>query len=150
MNVSIIGPEGSGKTSFAVQFAKKARGKRPVYVLGLIKSQFPFITKEQFGFLKNCVIIVDDANAYITPHELNKNNSPFRESNILHRHWNRLNIFIFHSMDDAVKMMFRQSRFVYVSKKYRDESVKSNKLLKGIQPKEAGRKGYEFWEYKRY
>jgi hypothetical protein len=150
MNVSVIGPEGSGKTTLSIQMAKRAAMGRPVYVLGELKTEFPSITPEQFRSLKNCVVIVDDANAFMDNYELNRKDSPFRKPVIMSRHWNRVNIFVFHSMDDAVKFLFRQSRYIYISKKYRDESFKRNKFIKGIQPTEIGRKTFIFLSYKRY
>lgn len=151
MNICIIGPEGSGKTTLALkELAKKAAHGRPIYVMGMLKTQYLSITDEQFKVAKNCICVVDDANAYLDGYELNRKDSPYRKPVIMSRHWNRINIFIFHSIDDAVKFMFRQSRFIYVSKKYRDEAYKRNKFLKGISPREIGRKTYLFLEYKRY
>lgn len=150
MNVSIIGPEGSGKTTFAIQMAKRAAHGRPIYVLGEIKTEFPSITLDQFGNLKDCVIIIDDANALLDQYEIQKKNSPIRRPMFLHRHWNRLNIAIFHSLDDSVKVIFRQSRYIFVSKMYRDSSFKRNKFLQGITPTVDGRKPYQFLSYKRY
>lgn len=146
----MIGPEGSGKTSIAILSAKRAAFGRPIYVLGELKSEFPSITPEQFGKLKNCVCIVDDANAFMDGYEMNRKDSPYRKPVIMSRHWNRLNIFIFHSLDDSVKFMFRQSRYILVSKKYRDEAISKNKFLKGISPTEIGRSPYLFLSYKRY
>lgn len=150
MNLSIIGPEGSGKTTLATTLAKKAAHGRPIYVLGELKTQYMNITPEQYGTAKNCIVIVDDANAFMDNYELNRKDSPYRKPVIMSRHWNRLNIFVFHSMDDAVKFLFRQSRYIYISKKYRDESFKRNKFIKGIFPREIGRKSFIFMEYKRY
>lgn len=150
MNISIIGPEDSGKSTFAAWYAKQASGKRPIYMLGGYNSNFPAVTLEQFGALEDCVIIIDDANATLDSYEFNRKNSPMRRPNYQHRHLNRLQIFVFHSMDDSIKKVFAQSKAVYISEKYRDSSFKNHKNLKGISPKLVGRKGYQFWEYKRY
>lgn len=40
MNISIVGPEGSGKTSFANELAKKACYNRPIFFIGKLKSEF--------------------------------------------------------------------------------------------------------------
>jgi hypothetical protein len=151
MNVSIIGPEGSGKTRLAEMFAKKAASGRPVYVLGELKSKIGMnITPEQYAVAKNCVVIIDDANAFLDNYELNRKDSPYRKPMVMHRHWNRLNIYVFHSMDDAIKPLFRQSRYIFISSKYKDDSFKRNKFIKGISPTEIGRKPYSFMSYKRY
>jgi energy-coupling factor transporter ATP-binding protein EcfA2 len=150
MNVCIIGPEGSGKTTLATTLAKKVAHGRPVYVMGMLRSKYLNITDEQFKTAKNCICIVDDANAYLDGYELNRKNSPFRSPVIMSRHWNRVNFFVFHSIDDAVKFMFRLSRYIYISKKYRDTAYKNNKFIKGISPTEVGRKTFLFLEYARY
>lgn len=150
MNISIIGPENSGKSTYAAWYAKRARGKRPIYMLGGYNSKFPTITLEQFGQVENCVIIIDDANATLDSYEFNRKNSPMRKPNYQHRHMNRLHIYVFHSMDDSIKKVFAQSKAVYISEMYRDSSFKSHKNLKGVTPKLVGFKGFQFLEYKRY
>ncbi len=151
MNISIIGPEESGKTRLAKELAKKMAGNRPIFMIGEIKSEFPSITLDQFGTVKNCVVIVDDANALLDQYELSRKQSPMRKPLFVHRHWNRVNIFVFHSADDAVKPIFRQSRFIYSSVKYRDSSFENNKFIKGVPFHLVGRrKAYQFREYKRY
>lgn len=150
MNISIIGPEESGKSTFAEYLAKKSRGNRPIYMLGGYKPSFTSITLEEFGHAENCVVIVDDANATLDPYEFSRKKSSLRKNNYQHRHLNRLNIYVFHSVDDALKKIFGQCRYIYISEKYRDASFKNHKYLKGITPRLVGQKGYLFWEYKRY
>lgn len=150
MNISIIGPEESGKSTFAALFAKRAKGKRPIFMLGGFKSDFPPLTIEEFGHVENCVVIVDDANATLDPYEFSRKKSPLRKTNYQHRHLNRLNIYVFHAMDDALKKIIGQSRYIYISEKYRDSSFKNHKYLKGISPRLVGSKGFRFLEYKRY
>jgi hypothetical protein len=150
VNISIIGPEGSGKTSLAIQYAKRAAFGRPVFIMGELKTQYQSMSPEQFRTQKNCVSIIDDANAFLDSFELARAESPYRKPVIMSRHWNRVNIFVFHSIDDAIKFMFRQSRYIIISKRYRDTSTKDNKFIKGIKPVEIGRAPYLFLSYKRY
>lgn len=150
MNVSIIGPEGSGKTTLAFTLAKRAAFGRPVYVVGKLKTDFTPLELKNFDKPKNAVVIVDDANAFMEHYDLMKEENNLKEPVIMARHNNRLNIFVFHSIDDAVKFFFRQSRYIYVSEKYRDKSYQNNKFIKGITPEVIGRAPYLFNRFKRY
>lgn len=150
MIISIIGPENSGKTTLAAQLAKKTKGTRPVYFLGEMRSEFPSITLEHMRGMTNAVVIVDDANAVLDQYEFHKKDSPLKKIMFTHRHRNVLMFFIFHSLDDSVKKVFRLSKYIFVSKLYRDASVKKNRYLQGITPTVTGRKPYLFLQYKRF
>ena len=151
MTISIVGPEGSGKSTLAETIAKKAAAKRrPIYYLGELKSKFQSITIEDFHKPSDAVVIVDDANAFLEHYDIFKEGNKLKSPIVMSRHRNRVNIFVFHSIDDAVKFFFRQSRFIYISEKYRDSSYKSNKFLRGIEPIVVGRKPYTFLEFRRH
>jgi hypothetical protein len=150
VNVSIIGPEESGKTRLANMLALRAAQGRPIYVVNGGKSAFSPLPIENFGDVNNAVVIVDDANAVLDSAEIYTKDKRYKRPVIKARHENRLNIFIFHSFDDANKFWFRQSRYIYVSARYKDESFKKNRYIKGISPEVVGRKGFEFLRFKRY
>lgn len=151
MNISIIGPEGSGKTTLAVKTIIKQVGfKRPVFYLGKLKTEFQTISIKEWHTKRDAVILIDDANAVIESIDVYNKDLHLKEPLIMHRHYNLLNIGIFHSMDDAVKFFFRQSRYVYVSKQYRDQSFQKNKFISGIMPETIGRGKFLFDRYKRY
>ena len=150
MNISIIGPEQSGKTTLAKQIAKKVAFGRPIYMITDLKNEFTDLQLDNFGVPSHCVVIVDDANAILDSTEVYTKDKRFKNKVIKARNYGRVNIYVFHSFDDAVKLFFRQSRYIYVSKRYRDESHKNNKFIKGVQPVEVGRGKYLFDRYKRY
>ncbi len=150
MNVSIIGPEGSGKTTFATQHAKRAAFGRPIYFIGELKTEFKPLDISEYNDVTDAVVIIDDANAFLDSYEIYTKDKKFRKPVVMSRHRNRLNIFIFHSFDDAVKFFFRLSRYIFVSRKYRDSSYLKNQYIAGITPKVVGKGRYEFWSFKRY
>lgn len=150
MNVSIIGPEGSGKTTFANALAKKLSFGRPIFFVGKKKSEYQKIELSDLHKVVNAVVIIDDANAVFESVDVYNKNLRLKEPFILHRESNVLFIAIFHSFDDAVKYFFRQSRYIYVSGKYRDSQYLKNKYIRGIEPNKAGNPKYPFWSFKRY
>ncbi len=150
MNVSIIGPEGSGKTSLAASIAKKLSFGRPILFCGKKKSEYQKVELSELYKVVNAVVIIDDANAVLESIDVYNKSLRLKEPFILHRESNVLFIGIFHSFDDAVKYFFRQSRYVYVSAKYRDSVYLKNKYIKGIQPTKAGHPKFPFWCFKRY
>jgi len=150
MNVSIIGPENSGKTTLANTLAKKASNGRPINFIGKLKTDHNIITIDQFHLTRNAVNIIDDANAFLEQYDLQRKDAHLKEPVIMSRHYNLLNIFIWHSESDAVKFFFRQSRYIYVSNKYRDQSIFKNKYIKGIAPEIVGKPPYTFMRFKRY
>lgn len=150
MNVSIIGPEGSGKTSLANAIAQKLSFGRIILFVGKKKSEFQKAELADLHKVRNAVVIIDDANAVLESIDVYNKTLRLKEPFILHRENNVLFIGVFHSFDDAVKYFFRQSRFIYVSAKYRDTDYLKNKYIKGIQPTQAGHKKFPFWCFKRY
>ncbi len=150
MNISIIGPEDSGKSTLAQEIAKNIRCGREVYFCGMLKSGYANIPLEKFHEPRNAVVILDDTNAFVENYDLFKKDNHLKEPVIMSKHYNRVNIFVFHSEDDAVKFFFRQSRYIFVSHRYRDSTMKNNKFIKGIQPKTFGRRKWFFDSYKRY
>ena len=150
MNISIIGPEKAGKSTLTKILASKAANGRPVNFIGKLKSEFNNITIDQFHLTRNCVNIFDDANAFLENYDLMRKDAKLKEPVIMSRHYNLLNIFIFHSIDDAVKFFFRQSRYIYISNKYKDQNYFKNKFIYGITPEIIGRAPYTFKRYKRY
>lgn len=150
MNISIIGPDGSGKTTLANQIAKKLSFGRQIFFIGRKRSEFPSIPLDKLHEGRNVIHIIDDANAYLDSIDIYNKTLNLKAPFVLHREDNVINIGVFHSFDDAVKYFFRQSRYIYVSNMYRDESFKKNKFIKGIEPVEVGRKQYVFQRFKRY
>ena len=150
MNISIVGPEGSGKTSFANELAKKACYNRPIFFIGKLKSEFKTIELKDFHTLTNSVVIIDDANALLESIDVYNKDLKLKEPVIMSRHNNVLAIYIFHSFDDAVKYFFRQSRYIFVSANYRDQNYLKNKYIMGIIPVLTGNKKYLFNRFKRY
>ncbi|MCX7928984.1 MAG: ATP-binding protein [Patescibacteria group bacterium] len=146
MVVSIIGPQGSGKTTLANKLALKCSGGRKIYYCGFISSPFQYLKIQDLDSIKrDAVVIIDDANAFLMSYNLFEKNSPLRERIIMSRHYRLLLLFIFHSIDDAIKFVYRQSQFIYVSEKYPD--IKTLKL----QFKETvGKPGYRFYKARRY
>lgn len=150
MNVSIIGPEESGKTRLSQLLAKKASNGRPINFIGKLKSDYNTITVEDFYKTRHAINIFDDTNAFLEQYDLQRKNAHLKEPVIMSRHYGLVNIFVFHSIDDAVKFFFRQSRYIYVSNKYRDENFLNNKFIKGIKPEIIGKEPYSFLRFKRY
>jgi len=150
MIISIVGPEGSGKTTLASNIAKAAANGRPVYFVGMKKTEFHRIEVPNIGKVRNSVVIIDDANAHLESYDVYNKSLDLKAPFVLHRENNVVIICVFHSFDDAVKYFFRQSRYIYVSKKYRDEAHLNNKFIKGITPTPAGRGKYLFNQFKRY
>ncbi len=146
MVVSIIGPQGSGKTTLANKLAQKCSMGRPIYYCGFISSPFQYLKIQDLDKIKNdAVIIIDDANAFLMSYNLFEKNSPLRERIIMSRHYKLLLVFIFHSIDDAIKFVYRQSQFVYVSEKYPDHDK-----LKLNYKEFVGKPGYRFFKARRY
>lgn len=150
MNISIVGPEGSGKTTLQKFLAKRAAFTRPIFYNGKLKSEYPILNLKDFHKQRNTVNLFDDTNAIIESYEVYTKDLNLKEPIIMSRHWNNLNIFIFHSMDDSVKFFFRQSRYVYVSDMYKDSNYTKNKYIKGIEPVIVGKGKYLFKRFKRY
>jgi hypothetical protein len=150
MNISIIGPEESGKSTLAKLLAKKAAIGRPINFIGKLKSDFNTITVDQFYQTRNAVNIFDDTNAFLEQYDLQRKAAHLKEPVIMSRHYGLINIFVFHSIDDAVKFFFRQSRYIYISDKYRDQSFHKNKFISGIMPVIIGKRPYTFQRFKRY
>jgi hypothetical protein len=157
MNISIIGPEDSGKTTFVNNLAKQAAFGRPVYFTGLMPSPFKILPIDQYHTVKNCVCIMDDINAFFDNSDLYAKGKSekeevkrFKAPIIMSKNWNRLNIFIFHSEADAVKFFYRQSRYIYFSCRYRYPIYEKSEYVSGIAPKVVGRRPFEFFEFKRY
>lgn len=150
MNVSIIGPEDSGKSTLASNYAKKVCFGRPIFFIGKKKSEFKTIELQDFHNVENAVVIIDDANAFLESIDVYKKSLNLKEPVIMSRHNNVIAIYIFHSFDDAVKFFFRQSRYIFVSAKYRDQNYLKNKYIKGIMPVTVGKKPYFFLQFKRY
>lgn len=150
MNISIIGPEGSGKTTFANDIAKKVCSGRPIFFVGKKKTAFRPIDIENIHKVRNGVIIIDDANAYLESYDVYNKNLNVKAPFVLHREFNVVHICVFHSFDDAIKYFFRQSRYIYVSDQYRDETYKKNKYIKGISPVIVGKGKWLFNRFKRY
>lgn len=146
MVISIVGPQGSGKTTLANKLAGKCSLNRPIYYCGFINSPFQYLKFNDLDKIKsNAVIIIDDANAFLMSYNLFEKNSPLRERIIMSRHYKLLLIFIFHSIDDAIKFVYRQSQFVYVSEKYPE----INKLKLEFKEK-IGKSGFSFFKHRRY
>lgn len=150
MNVSIVGPEGSGKTTFAANLAKKASCGRPIFFIGKLKGDFKKIELTDFVKLRNAVVIIDDANAFVESVDVYNKNLQLKEPVVMSRHNNVLAIYIFHGFDDAVKYFFRQSRYIFVSNLYRDDNYLKNKFIKGITPQLVGSRKWMFKQFKRY
>lgn len=150
MNVSIIGPENSGKTTLTKELVKRGGHGRPVFFVGKLKSEFHNLDIKSFHKQRNAVNIFDDANAFMETYDLFRKDEKLKEPIIMSRHYNLLNIFVFHSEDDAIKFFFRQSRYIYISSKYRDKSVFKNKFIQGIEPELIGREPFTFLRFKRY
>lgn len=150
MIISVVGPEGSGKTTLANTIAKTHNFGRPIYFVGMKKTEFRRINISDIGKVRNAVVLVDDANAYLESYDVYNKSLDLKGPFVLHRENNVVIICVFHSFDDAVKYFFRQSRYIYVSKKYRDEAHLNNKYIKGIFPGSVGRGKYQFNEFKRY
>lgn len=150
MVISVIGPEGAGKTSFTKILVKQVGFNRPVFFIGPKSSEWPKISLKDIDSKRNAVIIIDDANAVLESYEVYEKDLNIKGPFVLHRERNVLIICVFHSFDDAVKYFFRQSRFIYVSCMYRDASYTDNKYIKGITPTLNGHKKFPFWGYKRF
>lgn len=150
MNISIIGPEGSGKTTLGTTISKKAPGEREVLFVGKKRSEFRKVQLEDLYKLENKIVIIDDANAYLESYDVYNKNLHLKEPFILHRESNMVFIAIFHSFDDAVKYFFRQSRYIYVSTMYKDEAHLKNKYIKGLTPELIGQRKWWFNKFKRY
>ena len=150
MNISIVGPEGSGKTTFANFIAKKVAYGRPIYFVGRKKTDFIPIQIKDIHKVRNGVVIIDDANAFLESYDVYNKSLNLKEPFVLHRENNVIHICVFHSFDDSVKYFFRQSRYIYVSDMYRDTEHTKNKYIKGITPVPVGSGKYIFNRYKRY
>lgn len=151
MNVSIIGPEGSGKTTFAVKnIIKRVGFGRPVFYIGKLKTDFIPLELKDWHKKRNAIIFIDDANTVLESVDAYNKNLNLKEPVIMHRHYNLLNIGVFHSDDDTVKFFFRQSRFMFYSTRYRDTNYQNNKFIKGITPLLVGRPPFTFYSYQRY
>lgn len=146
MIISIIGPQGCGKTTLANNLATKCSLGRKIYYCGFVNSPFQYLKFHQLSEIKrDAVIIIDDANAFLMSYNLFEKNSPLRERVIMSRHYRLLLLFVFHSIDDAIKFVYRQSQFIYVSERYPDYFK-----LK-LQYKEIiGKPGYRFFKHRRY
>lgn len=150
MTISVIGPEDSGKTTFIKSMVKRIAKGRTVYMVGPIKSEYTPLPVEDFHKVKNCVVIVDDANAFMENYDLMRKDANLKAPIVLSKHWGRVNIFAFHSVDDAVKFFLRQSRYWYVSKRYTSTTHLNHPYIRGIKPEEFGRSPYLFLRFKRY
>lgn len=152
MNVSIVGPEGSGKTTFGILFIKKIAFGRPLYYIGKKKTPPGFIKIElkELHNLRNAVVFIDDANAILESIDVYNKSLNLKDPFILHREWNLVTVSVFHSFDDAVKYIFRQSRYIFVSCMYMDFEHLKNKLIRGITPTVVGRGKWLFNQFKRY
>lgn len=150
MNISILGPENAGKTTFAEAIAQKVRAGRPIFFIGPKKSKFQKIDLKDLHKVRNAVVIIDDINAFLESYDVRNKDLNIKGPFVLHREWNVILICIFHSFEDAVKYFFRQSRYIYVSDQYLDAEHKNNRYIKGIVPVQVGKGKFIFNRYKRY
>lgn len=150
MNISIVGGEGSGKTTLANAIAKKVSSGRPIFFVGRKKTDFRQIEIENIHLLRNAVVIIDDANAYLESYDVYNKKLNVKAPFVLHREFNVVHVCVFHSFDDAIKYFFRQSRYIFVSKMYRDNQYLKNKFISGINPTIVGKGKYLFSCFKRY
>ena len=154
MNATFIGPEESGKSTLALNTAKRIARGRPIYIVSEDnKSPHPSvipITIEQFHEVRNAVVIVDDTTAFLETYDLMKKDNKLKAPVVRSRWRNRVNMFVFHTADDAIKFFLRNSRYIYISEKINPAVYKNVKELKGIKPEIIGRNGFTFLRFKRY
>lgn len=152
MILSVVGPEGSGKTTFAIAFLKRVAFGRPLFYIGKKATPPGFIRIElkDLAKLRNAVVLIDDANAFLESVDVYNKTLDLKEPFVLHREWNLVVLSVFHSFDDAVKYIFRQSRYIFVSCLYRDYEHLKNKFIRGITPVVTGRGKWLFNQFKRY